>query len=527
MATGDLSSTSTDAVNGSQLFATNQQVDTNKSNLTSLTAQLTNGTIGLVQQSGAGAALAVGAATGGVSVSFAGTSGDRKLTGVAAGEVGTDAVNFKQLTDAIASVEGGGTDPLAVKYDSATKDSVTLGSAGTPVAIKNVATGDLSSTSTDAVNGSQLYNATQNVATAIGGKTAVDDSGKLTASINVNGQDYTTVEGAIQAAAQTGSGMSATSVLYDNDERTQLTLGGLTKAGAAVKLTNVANGAIATDSSDAVNGSQLYDTAQSVASTIGGGTTVGTDGKLANMSIRVNGDSYNTVEDAIQAAAASGSTDSMAVKYDNDSRTSVTLSGTAAGAPILLSNVANGVNQYDAVNFGQLSELASKVDHVDGRVSILEQAPAGGSGGSGGGTAADWDLNAGGEKITNVGNATEKTDAVNLGQMNDAIQASVGLPAGTTTKDYTDQQIQGVRGQINDVSKNAYSGIAAATALTMIPGVDPGKTLSFGIGGATYKGYQAVALGGEARINQNLKVKAGVGLSSGGNTVGMGASYQW
>ena len=57
--------------------------------------------------------------------------------------------------------------------------------------------------------------------------------------------------------------------------------------------------------------------------------------------------------------------------------------------------------------------------------------------------------------------------------------------------------------------------------------VDPGKTLSFGIGGATYKGYQAVALGGEARINQNLKVKGGVGLSSGGNTVGMGASYQW
>ncbi|WP_175915424.1 MULTISPECIES: ESPR-type extended signal peptide-containing protein [unclassified Burkholderia] len=38
---------------------------------------------------------------------------------------------------------------------------------------------------------------------------------------------------------------------------------------------------------------------------------------------------------------------------------------------------------------------------------------------------------------------------------------------------------------------------------------------------------QAMALGGEARITQNLKVKAGVGLASGGNTVGMGASYQW
>ncbi len=563
VAAGTLSSTSAEAVNGSQLFATNQQVDANKSDI----AGLTNGTIGLVQQSVAGAALTVGAATGGASVNFAGTAGDRKLTGVAAGVGNTDAVNVSQLSgvtdvlgggakvgtdgsivppsyqvngntytnvaDAIdAAARSGATDPNSVQYDGTARDSVTLGGTGssTPVALHNVAAGAVNASSLDAMNGSQLHGTAQSVATAISGNTTVGSDGKLTAAISVNGENYTTVEGAIQAAAQTGSGVSATSVLYDNEERTQLTLGGLTKAGAAVKLTNVANGAIAAGSSDAVNGSQLYDTAQSVASTIGGGTTVGTDGKLANTSIEVNGDRYETVEKAIQAAAASSATDSMAVKYDDDSRTSVTLGGTGATAPIVLSNVANGVSQYDAVNFGQLSELASKVGDVDGRVSILEQAPAGGAGGSGGstgGSAADWDLNAGGEKITNVGSATEKTDAVNLGQMNDAIQASVGLPAGTTAKDYTDQQIQGVRGQINDVSKNAYSGIAAATALTMIPGVDPGKTLSFGIGGATYKGYQAVAFGGEARVNQNLKVKAGVGLSSGGNTVGMGASYQW
>ncbi|EKS9886935.1 YadA-like family protein [Burkholderia pyrrocinia] len=563
VAAGALSSTSAEAVNGSQLFATNQQVDANKSDI----AGLTNGTIGLVQQSVAGAALTVGAATGGASVNFAGTAGDRKLTGVAAGVGNTDAVNVSQLSgvtdvlgggakvgtdgsivppsyqvngntytnvaDAIdAAARSGATDPNSVQYDGTARDSVTLGGTGssTPVALHNVAAGAVNASSLDAMNGSQLHGTAQSVATAISGNTTVGSDGKLTAAISVNGENYTTVEGAIQAAAQTGSGVSATSVLYDNEERTQLTLGGLTKAGAAVKLTNVANGAIAAGSSDAVNGSQLYDTAQSVASTIGGGTTVGTDGKLANTSIEVNGDRYETVEKAIQAAAASSATDSMAVKYDDDSRTSVTLGGTGATAPIVLSNVANGVSQYDAVNFGQLSELASKVGDVDGRVSILEQAPAGGAGGSGGstgGSAADWDLNAGGEKITNVGSATEKTDAVNLGQMNDAIQASVGLPAGTTAKDYTDQQIQGVRGQINDVSKNAYSGIAAATALTMIPGVDPGKTLSFGIGGATYKGYQAVAFGGEARVNQNLKVKAGVGLSSGGNTVGMGASYQW
>ncbi|MGF6605083.1 autotransporter adhesin, partial [Paraburkholderia sp. GAS448] len=89
------------------------------------------------------------------------------------------------------------------------------------------------------------------------------------------------------------------------------------------------------------------------------------------------------------------------------------------------------------------------------------------------------------------------------------------------------QRIAGVQNQINDVAKGAYSGVAAATALTMIPDADVGKRLSFGIGTATYKGYKAVAFGGTARITENIKVKAGAGVSSDGSPVGAGASYQW
>ena len=61
----------------------------------------------------------------------------------------------------------------------------------------------------------------------------------------------------------------------------------------------------------------------------------------------------------------------------------------------------------------------------------------------------------------------------------------------------------------------------------MIPELDHGKKLSFGIGAATYNGYQAIALGGTARITDNIKMKAGVGMCAGGTTVGIGASYQW
>jgi len=131
-------------------------------------------------------------------------------------------------------------------------------------------------------------------------------------------------------------------------------------------------------------------------------------------------------------------------------------------------------------------------------------------------------------QVTNVAAGTATTDAVNVGQLNDSISAAVGnLPAGMTAKDYTDQQINSVQSSVNQVARNAYSGIAAATALTMIPDVDQGKTIAVGIGGGTYKGAQAVALGVSARITENLKMKAGAGTSSQGTTVGVGASYQW
>lgn len=103
-------------------------------------------------------------------------------------------------------------------------------------------------------------------------------------------------------------------------------------------------------------------------------------------------------------------------------------------------------------------------------------------------------------QITNVAAGTQGTDAVNLNQMNSAV---------------------------GGIARKAYSGIAAATALTMIPDVDANKTLSLGIGGGTFQGYAATAIGGTARITQNIKVRVGAGWSAAGTTVGAGASYQW
>ncbi|EMF07323.1 Hep_Hag family protein [Serratia marcescens VGH107] len=80
---------------------------------------------------------------------------------------------------------------------------------------------------------------------------------------------------------------------------------------------------------------------------------------------------------------------------------------------------------------------------------------------------------------------------------------------------------------IKEVARKAYSGVAAATALTMIPEVDPGKTFAIGVGGGTYQGYSASALGVSARVTDSVKVKLGAGFSGTTQTYGIGASYQW
>ncbi|MBJ9590912.1 YadA-like family protein [Burkholderia seminalis] len=576
---------------------------------------------------------------GSVTLGGAGATAPVALKNVADGVDKHDAVNVGQLQSAgvLTPIDptnpGAGLTSLAVTYDkqangSANFDQITLkGANGTT--ITNVKAGAVSATSTDAINGAQLHGVSQSVAKSLGGGSTVDANGNVTnPTYTVNDKTYNNVGDAIENISSSLVHGSIGLVQQDADTR-EITVAKETDgtsvnfAGTAGDrvLTGVGAGAVSATSRDAINGSQLHGTAQSVADTIGGGTTVDADGKLADTSIEVNGSKYKTVAEAVQAAAKYGATDSLAVRYDlNKDGTpnygSVTLGGSGA-APVRLGNVADGSSRYDAVNFGQLSELNDKIGGLDDRVGELERNPGTGNPGDGG-TGNDYfagtDVGADGTTKANAGSGTgntaagsgstigtgannatvvgsnanvsssngtaigsgakssaegataigssanasgEKSTAIGEGA-NASGKNSVALGAGSVassdntvsvgtadqkrtisnladgvnasdaaTKGQMDRAIGGVQGQVNDLSRNAYSGIAAATALTMIPGVDPGKTVSFGIGGATYKGYQAVAFGGEARITQNLKMKAGVGMSSGGNTVGVGASYQW
>ncbi|MBJ9426078.1 ESPR-type extended signal peptide-containing protein [Acinetobacter seifertii] len=114
VADGTVAAGSKDAVNGGQLWNVQQQVDKNTSDISNLQNNINNGKTGLVQQADKNAAITVGKDTGGTQVNVGGTIGDRTVTGVKAGAVTTsskDAVNGSQLNttnQALVSALGGG-----------------------------------------------------------------------------------------------------------------------------------------------------------------------------------------------------------------------------------------------------------------------------------------------------------------------------------------------------------------------------------------------------------------------------------
>ncbi len=99
-----------------------------------------------------------GSAANGV-VSVGSVTSLRQIVNVANGKIetgSTDAVNGGQIFDIISNLPSGGEDPLAVRYDGSDKSTVTLAGAG-GTKISNLKAGEVSPTSTDAVNGAQLY----------------------------------------------------------------------------------------------------------------------------------------------------------------------------------------------------------------------------------------------------------------------------------------------------------------------------------------------------------------------------------
>ncbi|HHZ8214105.1 TPA: YadA-like family protein [Escherichia coli] len=232
------------------------------------------------------------------------------------------------------------------------------GTSNTDSKITNVLAGTVSSTSTDAINGTQLQSTASTITSYLGGGAAMSNDGVFTGpQYNIGGKNYTNVGAALTALDNDALLWDATA--NSNTGAFSAAHGTLKTAS---KITNVANGDILANSYDAINGSQLYSLADSFTSYLGGGADINNAGVLIAPTYTIGSKTYNNVGDALNAINSSFSTSiSDALLWDS---TANKFSAKHGGTNSIITNVADGTissTSSDAVNGSQLYDTSKYI----------------------------------------------------------------------------------------------------------------------------------------------------------------------
>ncbi|EFH3554317.1 hypothetical protein GQW80_15870 [Escherichia coli] len=386
---GELSDTSTDAVNGSQLKTTNDNVATNTTNITNLTSEVAGNTTSITNLTDTVTNLGEDALkwddAAGAFTAAHGTNATNKITNVTAGELSdtsTDAVNGSQLkatkddvaanTTNITNLTGevaGNTTSItnltdtvnnlgedALKWDDAAGAFTAAHGTNATNKISNVQAGIVSSDSTDAINGSQLYGLADSFTSYLGGGADISDTGVLTGpTYSIGGTDYTNVGDALAAINTSFSDSLGDALLWDTTAGKFSAKHGINNDPSVI--TDVANGAVSSTSSDAINGSQLYGVSDYIADALGGNAVVNADGSITTPTYAIAGGSYNNVGDALEAI---DTTLDDALLWDataNDGAGAFSAGRGVDNTASKITNVANGAisaTSSDAINGSQL-----------------------------------------------------------------------------------------------------------------------------------------------------------------------------
>ncbi|ELH6541868.1 YadA-like family protein [Escherichia coli] len=395
----DLTADSTDAVNGSQLKTTNDAVATNTTNIANNTSNIATNTTNISNLTETVTNLGEDALKwdkdNGVFTAAHGNNTANKITNILDGTVtatSSDAINGSQLYDLssnIATYFGGNAsvntdgvftgptykigetnyynvgDALAAINSSfstslgdallwdatAGKFSAKHGTNGDASVITDVADGEISDSSSDAVNGSQLHGVSSYVVDALGGGAEVNADGTITApTYTIANADYDNVGDALNAIDTTLDD----ALLWDADAGENGAFSAAHgKDKTASVITNVANGAISAASSDAINGSQLYTTNKYIADALGGDAEVNADGTITAPTYTIANAEYNNVGDALDAL------DDNALLWDETANGGAgAYNASHDGKASIITNVANGSiseDSTDAVNGSQLN----------------------------------------------------------------------------------------------------------------------------------------------------------------------------
>lgn len=403
--------------------------------------------------------------------------GNRKITGVAAGSAGYDAVNVTQLTAVgnkvdqntaditsldgrVTNVEGGMTSITnggGVKYfhpHSTEPDSVASGSDSVAIGPNAQASG------TASVASGKGTLASGNGAVAIGDAASVSAEGSVALG---------------QGSADNGRGAESYTGKYSTTDNT--TSGTVSVGNAATGETRtVSNVADGREAMDAVNLRQLDGAMAAVGDTVSG-LQNGTDGMF-----QVNNNSG-------QAKPSATGTDAM-----------------AGGA----GSVASG-SHSTAMGTGSKATAANSTALGANSVADRENSVSVGSVGNE-------------RQLTNVAAGTQGTDAVNLDQLNHSM-SNVTNDANV----YTDQRYSALKEDLKKQDSTLSAGIAGAMAMaSLTQPYTPGASMAT-IGAASYRGQSALSVGVSSISDSGRWVSK---LQASSNTqgdmgVGVGVGYQW
>ena len=511
-------------------------------------------------------------------------AGNKTVSNVATAVNSTDAVNKAQLDAAIAAIPTtGGATTLKTAADNSTTGTVALGTQ--PLAVNgtanyvtttangNAITVDLAQSVKDKIN---------TAATVAGtGKDGRDGSnGTAGASITgptgkdgLNGKDLTDKTNAIRNG-------EAGVIVYTNDAGERLvkandgnyykaadvnadgtTVAGATAVtspvaslvnpdgtttGATTKLTNVADGTVAANSKDAVNGGQLFDVKQNITNltnTVNSGLTF--KGDTGTQFNRPLGATVNVVG----GTTGNGTTNNVVV----------TANGTDTLTVKLAENIDLGTNGSVTTGNTKISNAGLTSKDATGNTTVVNGSGLSFTDNTGAATGPSITkdgINAGGKTISNVATAVNGSDAVNLTQVQNMISGIGGgahskVTEGNNIK-VTESSDTATNGKVFNVAlKDSISvtnvtttDAAGNTTVTNGNGVtitgassptNPGKTVSLSADGLNNGGNQIhnVAAGTSANdaatVGQVQAALSGVnsafnGLDSKINTTGANAA---
>ncbi len=456
---GALTEASTEAVNGSQLYSLHQT---------------------LASYLGGGAGYEEGAWTAPsfkiVSFKEDGSSEETSYDNVAAAFAGMNTSFTKLRHDLSDNIEQN-----ALLWSDADGSFVALhgkGSEKQNSKLSHLVDGDISSGSTEAITGNQLYQLNQTLAQYFGGGASYQ-GGQWTApkfeitqfksdGSSSESKSYDNVADAFEGVNDSLSGINdrlntvaenvSSNSLSWNDE-----LGGYDGRhnGGDSKITHVADGEISEGSKEVVNGGQLWETNQKVSAV---------ENRVENLDQHVKD---------VESAVTNG-----AVNYDKDAEgkktNKITLVGGNESDPVLIDNVADGrieSGSKEAVTGGQLH------DYTEQQMKLV------------------------------LDDAKKYTDDQVSSLVNNGVNEA---------KSYTDIKFETLNYAIEDVRKEARQAAAIGLAVSNLRYYDIPGSVSVSFGSGLWRSQSAFAIGA-GYTSEDGNIRSNVSVTSAGGHWGIGA----